>query len=287
MKKIHYILLFAALWSMAAAPLALRAHKLRIMTFNIRLHTKADAPLNMWEDRRDAACAYVKKVNPDIFGMQEVKKDQLDDVVNRLPGYSYVGVGRDDGKDAGEHMPVFYRTDKYNLIDKGWFWLSETPNEPSFGWNAACRRIATWVILEEKKSKVRFFYCNTHFDHISVTARKESAKLTKDKFKELAGNLPTFFTADFNTNEKEETYSLLCNYSYPYNDAWHVAKKREGGPATFNGWGKVRNVEDKKIDFIFLSPGIQVKKAVIHDSSLGGGRYLSDHNAHWADVTWK
>ena len=286
MKKV-FLLLFCFV-SLISTNSTIQAYKLRVMSFNIRLYnTKADAPLNLWESRRDPLCAYVNSVKPDVFGMQEVFKSQLEDVLARVKGYSYCGVGRDDGKEEGEYSPVFYNAEKYEVVKNGHFWWSETPDQPSFGWKAACRRIATWAILKDKKKGTQFFYCNTHFDHKSVRARIESAKLAKEKFKSLSGGLPVLFTADFNTNEEEETYSLLANYGYPFADAWKVAKKREGGPATFNGWGTRPNDEKYKIDFIFLSPSITVKKAVVHDSTIGGGRFLSDHNALWADVTWK
>ena len=287
MKNLRFFFMMITLIGFFIKPFEAGAYQLRVLSFNVRVLSNEDGPLNLWESRRDALCNYVKQVHPDIFGMQEVTKPQLIDIVDRIPGYTHIGVARDDGKEKGEYIPVFYRTERYNLIDKGWFWLSETPDKPSKGWNAACIRIATWVILEDKKDKTRFFYCNTHFDHISVQARMESAKLTKKKFKMIAGNLPMFFTADFNTNEFEKTYDLLCNYGYPYSDTWKTAKKREGGPATFNGWGKAENIINKKIDFIFVSPFIQATKAVIHDSSFGGGHYLSDHNCIWADVNWK
>ena len=287
MKRNSILLMALTLAVLALSPAQSQAYKLRVMSFNIRLLTKADAPYNLWQDRCDPLCAYVKSVKADVFGMQEVKKQQLDNVMSRVPGYSYVGVGRDDGHEGGEYSPVFYRTDKFNLIDKGWFWLSETPDQPSFGWNAACRRIASWAILEDKKKKTRFFVCNTHFDHISVTARKESAKLCKEKFQSIAKGLPTFFTADFNTNESEETYNLLCSYSYLYNDTWHVAKRKKGGPATFNGWGTCENVASHKIDFIFASPKVKVKRAVINDSRIDSVRFLTDHNALWVDCSWR
>ena len=181
MKKTSISLLLTLALAFVCGTAQAKTEKLRILTSNVRLLTKADGPLNLWQDRRDPLCAYIKQVAPDIFGMQEVTKPQLDDAQKRLPGYSYVGVGRDDGHEKGEYSPVWYRSDKFNLIDKGWFWLSETPDVPSFGWHAACRRIASWAVLEDKKTKARFFFCNTHFDHISVQARMESAKLCKDK----------------------------------------------------------------------------------------------------------
>ena len=282
MKRLVLCLCLLACWSILDS----HAYKLRIMSYNIRLYTKADGPKNLWENRRDPLCKYVAKVSPDVLGMQEVVRNQLDDVLQRLPDYDFVGVGRDDGATKGEYSPVLFRKDKYTVVDKGWFWLSETPDQPSYGWTAACRRIATWVILKDNKTGEKFFFCNTHFDHKSVKARKESAKLTKEKFKSIAGNLPVLFCADFNTNEKEETYSLLCNYSYPFNDVWKVAKKRKGGPATFNGWGNRKNTEDEKIDFIFVSPSVKAKKATIYSSALGDGYFMSDHNALWADLEW-
>ena len=267
-------------------PQSMKAYKMRIMSYNIRCLSKKDGPKNLWKNRRDPLGKYVASVHPDIFGMQEVTKSQLDDILERLPNYAYIGVGRDDGKEKGEYSPIFYRTDKFTVVEKGGFWLSETPDVPSRGWDASCLRNTSWAILEDVKTKERFFYCNTHFDHISVTARTNSAMLSKDKFKDLAGNLPILFTADFNTNEKEQTYNLLCSYEYPLHDAWKTAKKKSGGPATYNDWGKAKNTEDHKIDFIFVSPSIKVKKAVISDSALGDGYYRSDHNALWADVKW-
>ena len=287
MKKKSFLLMALTLAVLALSPSSMQAYKLRAMSVNIRLVKSADGPYNLWQDRCDPLCAYVKGVKADVFGMQEVTKKQLDDVLLHIKGYSYVGVGRDDGKEGGEYSPVFYRTDKFNLIDKGWFWLSETPDQPSFGWDAVCRRIASWVILEDKKKKERFFFCNTHFDHRGIIARKESAKLCKEKIQSLAKGLPMFFTADFNVNESKETYSLLCNYAFPYNDTWHIAKRKKGGPATFNGWGTSENVASHKIDFIFASPKVKVKRAVINDSRIDSVRFLTDHNALWVDCSWK
>ena len=142
-------------------------------------------------------------------------------------------------------------------------------------------------MFEDIKSGERFIYCNTHFDHISVEARKQSAMLAKDRMRAIDPSLPFIFSADFNTNEKEETYSLLINHSYPCLDTWKAAKKREGGPATFNGWGDVENVEDNKIDFIFTSEDTKVKRAVIAPATNEKGEYVSDHNAIWADIVLK
>ena len=288
-KRILFVVFLTVL---AAIPC--RAQNLRVMTFNIRYDNKSDSRSgNGWDSRKDSLCRYVREVGPDVFGMQEVLHNQLEDLTERLDDWTYVGVGRDDGKRNGEYNPVFYRKSRFNLLAKGWFWLSPTPEVPSFGWNSACRRMAVWVVLEDKESKERFLFCNSHFDHVSLEARKHSAMLCKERLsslsKEYSSNdsrLPLVFTADFNTNAQEETYGLLRDWEFPIKDVWRVADMSEGGPATFNDWGRRPNVAWSKIDFIFVSAEARVARAVIHDSNMGGGHFLSDHNAHWAEINF-
>ena len=124
-------------------------------------------------------------------------------------------------------------------------------------------------------------------NNVQENDEQQSAMLAKDRMRAIDPSLPFIFSADFNTNEKEETYSLLINHSYPCLDTWKAAKKREGGPATFNGWGDVENVEDNKIDFIFTSEDTKVKRAVIAPATNEKGEYVSDHNAIWADIVLK
>lgn len=286
MKRICSIVA-AALLAFCTASHAAAAIKLRVMSFNIRCLNGGDAPENQWDKRADRLCAYINEIKPDLFGMQEVVYKQYEDVKTRVPGYESLYAGRDDGALAGEGTPIFYRADKYRVIKSGHYWLSETPDKPTYGWNAACLRIALWAVFEEIGSGKRFVYCNTHFDHISVEARKHSAMITKERLRDVAPGLPFIFSADFNTNEKEETYSLLIDYSYPCLDTWKAARKRIGGPATFNGWGATENVDDNKIDFIFTSEGTKVKRAVIAPAKNEKGEYLSDHNAIWVDVRLK
>jgi len=262
------------------------ASKLRVMSFNIRQDNPKDGPLNLWQDRRAPLCKYINKIKPDVVGMQEVLKNQLDDAAERMPKYAYVAGGRDDGKDKGEATPIFYRTDKFNLIEKGLFWLSDTPGVPSVSWNAKYPRIAAWVILEEKKTGKRFFYCNSHFDHKSDAAKNESAKFIKAQFKKLCKGYPIVFTADCNTFEPKDTYYTMCSYNYHFIDTWKAAVKTKGGPSTSHAYGKHENTLENKIDFIFVTPEMKTKRSVIDDSSLGNGRYLSDHHPIWADLIW-
>jgi endonuclease/exonuclease/phosphatase family metal-dependent hydrolase len=283
MKKSRFLLI--VLLSFIAFD-AVSASRLRVMSFNIRQDNPKDGPLNLWQDRQAPLCKYINKVKPDIVGMQEVFKNQLDDAAERMPKYAYVAGGRDDGKDKGEATPIFYRTDKFNLIEKGLFWLSETPDVPSVSWNAKYPRIAAWVILEEKKTGKRFFYCNSHFDHKSDAAKNESAKFIKAQFKKLCKGYPIVFTADCNTYEPKDTYFTLCSYSYSFIDTWKAAVKTKGGPSTSHAYGKHENTLENKIDFIFVTPEMKTKRSVIDDSSLGKGRYTSDHHPIWADLIW-
>jgi endonuclease/exonuclease/phosphatase family metal-dependent hydrolase len=283
MKKSRFLLI--VLLSFIAFD-AVSASRLRVMSFNIRQDNPKDGPLNLWQDRRAPLCKYINKVKPDIVGMQEVFKNQLDDAADRMPKYAYVAGGRDDGKDKGEATPIFYRTDKFNLIEKGLFWLSETPDVPSVSWNAKYPGIAAWVILEEKKTGKRFFYCNSHFDHKSDAAKNESAKFIKAQFKKLCKGYPIVFTADCNTYEPKDTYFTLCSYSYSFIDTWKAAVKTKGGPSTSHAYGKHENTLENKIDFIFVTPEMKTKRSVIDDSSLGKGRYTSDHHPIWADLIW-
>ncbi len=284
MKNFSFLLLILSAWLLF--PVSSDASKLRIMSFNIRQDNPKDGPLNFWKDRCAPLCKYVNKTHPDIIGMQEVFKNQLDDVNSLIKGYAYVGAGREDGKEKGEYSPVFYLKSKYRLVTHGLFWLSETPQVPSVSWNAKYPRIATWVILEEIKTGKRFFYCNSHFDHKSDAAKNESAKFIKKQFKSLCQGLPVVFTADCNTYEPKDTYYTLCSYDYPFIDTWKAAPKTKGGPSTSHSYGKNENILEHKIDFIFVTSEFTVRRSSIDDSSLGGGRFLSDHHPIWADVTW-
>ena len=184
MKRIYFV--FAALLlSLFTAADSYGAIKLRIMSFNIRCLNGGDAPENQWDQRADRVGEYINEVKPDLFGMQEVVYKQFEDVKARVKGYECIYAGRDDGKNGGEGTPIFYRPDKYRLIKSGHYWLSETPEKPTFGWKAACLRIALWAVFEDIKSGERFIYCNTHFDHISVEARKQSAMLANAAWQAL------------------------------------------------------------------------------------------------------
>ena len=157
-------------------------------TFNIRYDNPADQS-NNWQFRKDTVTRFIQAQDMDIVGMQEVLHNQLEDLLQRLPGYKSIGVGRDDGKTKGEYAPILYKEDRFEVLDSNTFWLSQYPDSIGFiGWDGACTRIATWAKMKDKQSGKIFMAVNTHFDHVGVTARREGALLIIRKIKEIVGN---------------------------------------------------------------------------------------------------
>ena len=284
-KHITILSLLLAITGLSTMAQRQKPVKVRIMTFNIRLENKNDG-CNNWEMRFQQVGKFLNKSKADIIGLQEVKQIQLDDIKNALPNYNYVGVARDDGKQAGEYNPIFYNKDKFNLLRSGTFWLSETPDEPSRGWDAACRRIATWAILRDKETLKSIVAVNTHLDHVSSQARQNGAVLIKERLGRMVNDLPLVLTGDFNVDDEDPAYAKIATRIFPLKDAWKSASSTKGPHYTFQDFGKISATDAKKIDYIFVSTKIQVKKATIFDSALGNGYYLSDHNAHSVDIVF-
>lgn len=260
--------------------------QLRWGTFNIRLKNNGDSQQGFgWEVRRDRVAGYIKDKKLDIVGMQEVLHPQLEDLIARLPEYDYVGVGRTDGKTKGEYSPIFFLKDKFEVLDKGNFWLSETPDVPgSKGWDAALERIASYVKLKDKASGKIFMGVNTHFDHVGVTARKESAKLIMRKIQEIVGTRPAVVTGDFNITEDDEAYTTMTTNVFKMNDAYHMTSQHTGTCFTFHDFCRIEPIKCEKIDFIFVTPSVRVKHT--HIEVPDKEALLSDHNPHWADLTF-
>ena len=162
------------------------AGEAKIISYNIRLGV-ADDGANSWEHRREATLRMLEREVPTVFGIQEGYLFQVNYIEQNLPQYARVGVGRDDGKEGGEIMAVFYLRDRYDLLDHGDLWLSETPDRVSRGWDGACNRTMTWVHLREKATGKEFYYFNTHLDHKGEAARREGVKLVVRKVLEIAG----------------------------------------------------------------------------------------------------
>ncbi|WP_164123313.1 MULTISPECIES: endonuclease/exonuclease/phosphatase family protein [Sphingobacterium] len=259
------------------------AQELRVASFNIRLKTNNDMG-NMWDDRKDPVCALIRFHEFDIFGVQEAFIDQIQDMQERLADYSYVGVGRDDGASKGEHSAIFYNNARFKMLKNGTFWLSDNDTEkPNKGWDAALPRICTWGIFQDKKNDKKLIFMNTHFDHIGVEARRESAKQILSKAKELAKDLPLILTGDFNIDEKNEAYFTLAN-SGIVQDAYELAPIKYSPNSTFNGWGKSLKPKGR-IDHIFITNPFKVLKfGILTDTYMG--KFPSDHFPILSVLKW-
>ena len=180
-----------------ALSLSALAQQFIICTFNIRYDNPNDTG-NLWIDRAPIVANLIRFHEFDVLGLQEALKNQVDDLSKALPEYAAYGIGRDDGRDGGEHSTIFYKKDRFKLIKSGDFWFSETPDKPGKGWDATCcNRICTWVYLEDLKTKKQFYTFNVHFDHQGVMARKESSKLILQKIKQIAGDQPRYANRRF------------------------------------------------------------------------------------------
>ena len=179
-----------------------RATTLQVGSFNIRYENRGDSLRgNGWGQRCPVITQLILFHDFQIFGTQEGKINQLEQMKAQLPGYDYIGIGRDDGVHKGEHSAIFFNTGLFDLLDHGDFWLSQTPEVPSVGWDAAMNRICTWGHFKAKETKQDFYYFSLHMDHIGVQARMESAKLVVSKIREICKGKPVVLTGDFNVDQ--------------------------------------------------------------------------------------
>lgn len=245
----------------------------KIMSYNIRLDVASDG-INRWDNRKAMLSGQVQFYEPDFMGIQEGLPHQVQYLDSVLTTYKYIGVGRDDGKDKGEYSAIFYNEKKYKPVQQSTFWLSQTPDKPGLGWDAAYNRVCTYGLFEDLKTKKQVWVFNTHFDHIGDVARLESAKLILKKMKELnSKNLPFILTGDFNLEDESESIKLIAT---ELNDSKTIANQVFGPDGTFNGFEFNKPIT-KRIDYVFTSKsGIKIKKyAVLSDSK--DCRYPSDH----------
>lgn len=253
MKKLICILLISSF------VVQLHAQQLRVASYNIRYDNKGDAAEgNGWEQRLPYMAALIQFNDFELMGAQEVMHHQLNDLLASLPGYAYVGIGRDDGKTKGEYAPIFYKTERLGLITSGHFWLSEITDRPNKGWDAALPRICTWAKFEDKASGITFYHFNLHMDHIGVEARKQSAALVLEKAKEIAGDEPVLLTGDFNVDQESDSYQLITA-SGELRDAYEAAQVRYAPNGTFNAF-EVNYRTQSRIDHIFVSRSVQVDR---------------------------
>lgn len=265
---------------------------LRIMSFNIRYDNPEDGP-DAWPHRKEAVADMIRSRAVDVAGLQEALKGQIDDLQALLPGYAWLGVGREDGMEQGEFAPIFYRRDRLDTLRWGAFWLSETPGVPgSRSWDAALERIATWVVLRDRQTSEAFLAVNTHFDHRGAEAQTRSAELIVERLKDLAtarsgeqdnegtGSLPVVLTGDFNVRENSAPYAALAD---AFSDALYVSKEPHEGPmSTWNGFEAI--VPGGRIDYIFVGAGVRVYTHRILPDKTANDRFPSDHLPVLAEV---
>jgi len=284
MKKIFYSLLFFILLILSGTVLAQELlsigprYPVRLMSYNIRYDNPGDGK-NAWSHRKENVFMVFRLYKPDIFCLQEALANQVSAIDVEFSNFSYYGVGRDDGLKHGEFCPIFYNSQRFALEKSGTFWLSENPDEPgSVGWDAALPRIATWIKLKDFSSGKVFYVFNTHFDHVGLFARAQSAHLVLDKILEIANEVPFILSGDFNDTPNTITYSYIVNNKkgLKISDSRRVAEYPGYGPDyTFAGFDS-QAVPKKIIDYIFTSGGIHDSfNAVLTDNR--NGKYPSDH----------
>jgi endonuclease/exonuclease/phosphatase family metal-dependent hydrolase len=246
---------------------------INVATYNLRYNNLQDG-INAWSHRREAVKALIRYHEFDVFGTQEGLADQIADLAG-MSEYAHVGVGRDDGKSAGEHSAIFYRKSRFAAVQHGDFWLSQTPDRPSMGWDAkCCKRLASWVQLRDEHSGKSFFVFSVHFDHEGIVARRESAKLLAQRIKELAGDSPVICVGDFNATPESEPIAMMQSV---LRDAYTASVAAPYGPVgTYNGF-QLDAPMTNRIDYIFVSRNVKVLRYAVLSDSVDR-RYPSDHH---------
>ncbi|MCJ0742747.1 endonuclease/exonuclease/phosphatase family protein [Pedobacter montanisoli] len=278
MRKICYLLTtlcFLSVYTLA------QKQPINVLTYNIRLNTSNDGE-NAWPNRQENVKALIKFHDIDILGVQEALPEQFD-FLSAMPNFEAFGVGRDDGKRQGEFSALFFNKQRFIKRDGGTFWLSETPETPSKGWDAALNRICTWLRLYDKQNKKEFLVFNTHYDHKGVQARIQSALLIKQKIQQIAPKLPVVFMGDLNVTPETEAVATIKSF---LQDSKEITEEPPYGPnGTFNDFNYSSPLK-KRIDYIFVNNAFKVVKyAVLTDSK--DQRFFSDHLPVFVKISFK
>jgi len=279
-RKLFYLVL-ALLMTICSC----RKETITVLSYNIRMGV-ADDGQNSWQYRCPATKAMIEDQDPDIFGVQEAYDFQIAYIEENCPEYKSIGVGREDGISAGEHMSIFYKTESIELLDWGTYWLSETPDVPSMGWDAACYRTATWAYMQCKGSGKKFYYVNTHLDHRGREAQKKGLALIVNNIADMnPEGFPMILTGDFNVRSDDP---VLCDLDKVMNSARKSADKTDN-LASFNAWkqpiGKADlgdHLKDGKdadnaIDYIYYSGFSGCPEFRTVTRSYAGVPFVSDH----------
>ncbi len=250
--------------------------EITLMSYNIRYDNSNDGE-NIWKNRKETLVNQIQFHEPDVMGTQEGLEHQIRFLDEQLKSYTYVGIARADVKEngKGEYSAIFYNTKKFTELENGTFWLSETPEKPSRGWDASLNRICTYILLKSKSTGETFWVFNTHFDHKGKLARENSAKLILGNINEINHqNFPAFLMGDFNLKPEEMPIQHIRKEFY---DSRDLTQEPPFGPVgTFNGFNINRPITNR-IDYIFVSDkNIQVKKYGVL-ANVKDLKYPSDH----------
>jgi len=273
--------MFALVLGLTCPPAAAAA-PINVASFNLRYDTAQDGP-NAWPARREMVKALIRHHEFDIVGTQEGLVGQLADLA-QMAEFDHVGAGRDDGKQGGEHSAIFYRKSRFALLDKGDFWLSETPDRPSLGWDATCcNRIVSWARLRDRDSGRAFYVFSAHFDHEGKVARRASADLLLSKIAEIARDQPAICVGDFNSTPDTPQMQAMAT---TMRDAYQVSQAPPYGPVgTYQGFRLDAPLRDR-IDYVFVDRHADVLKYAAVSDALAG-RYPSDHYPVVARIRFK
>lgn len=262
----------------------IHAQSLKVMTYNIRLDIAVDGE-NDWSHRKDFFTSQIQFYEPDVFGIQEATPNQVIDISNALSQYNHIGIGR-EGIGKGESSNIYYKKERFSVTKETTFWLSETPNEISKGWDAACNRVCTFALFKDLKSNKSFWVFNTHLDHIGEVAKTKGIELILSKIEVVnIQKLPVIFMGDFNSEPNENRILELRKIM---NDSRELSVEKPFGPfGTFNNF-EYNEPSTKQIDYIFLSKNsrfIVNKYAVLTDSK--NLRFPSDHFPVFVEMKFK
>ena len=275
MKKLFFLMFAIAVFQVA------QAQNINLMTYNVRLNVASDGD-NAWPVRKAFFLNQIRFYSPDIFGTQEGLPGQVNDIDEGLPGYTFIGQGREGGE-KGEHVAMFYKKDRFNLLVHHTFWLSDTPDKVSLGWDAAYLRICTYGHFQDKETKTKFWVFNTHLDNEGAKARLEAIKLILHKISQIdTDQEPVFLMGDFNSLPTSDVVKLT---KQEFSSTENLSQSPPFGPSgTFNGFDFCEPVT-RKIDYIFVKNPVNckvLKYAVLSDSK--DCRYPSDHLPVYAEI---
>lgn len=274
-----WIIVVVVLLSFGGTITAVEKAVFNVASYNLRQLNDGDTKAgNGWSRRCPVLGELIRYHEFDIFGTQEGFKSQLEDLKGELPEYDYIGVGREDGKQEGEHSAIFYRKDMFTLLDHGDFWISETPDKPGLGWDAVCPRICSWGKFRHNESGREFVMFNLHMDHVGKKARVEGAKLVRRRIDNFGKDCPAFVTGDFNVDQTSTSYRTITAGG-DLLDSYEVAQLRYALNGTFNNY-ETDNYTDSRIDHVFVSPDVKVLKyGVLTDT------YRTPENSEHVDAT--